>query len=206
HDNACSSERADQARVLHLPDRGQGLQRGDARRRREGSESVRNLYQVPRLQILPHRAGQGLQGEPRGANERPDQGSAQQGDARDTEALLLRRTMPKILTRLRIDEVSAVDKGAGEGVKVLLMKRADGAQPKNEDRVMSTFLDFFKRKNPASEVLAKAVSALAESVGAIYTSTDDEDSKATALADPFKEFQDHLEQNLTIPAGGSAGD
>src|SRR5262249_27331393 len=58
----------------------------------------------------------------------------------------------------------------------------------------------------ASEVLAKAVSALAESVGAIYTSTDDEDSKATALADTFKEFQDHLEQNLTIPAGGSAGD
>src|SRR5262249_16838992 len=35
---------------------------------------------------------------------------------------------PKILTRLRIDEVSAVDKGAGEGVKIVLMKRAESAE------------------------------------------------------------------------------
>jgi hypothetical protein len=33
----------------------------------------------------------------------------------------------KVLTRLRIDEVSAVDAGAGKGVKIMLMKRADGA-------------------------------------------------------------------------------
>jgi hypothetical protein len=32
--------------------------------------------------------------------------------------------MPKLLTRLRIDEVSAVDRGAGDGVKIVLMKRA----------------------------------------------------------------------------------
>jgi hypothetical protein len=32
--------------------------------------------------------------------------------------------MPKLLTRLRIDEVSAVDRGAGENVKIVLMKRA----------------------------------------------------------------------------------
>lgn len=32
-------------------------------------------------------------------------------------------TTPKILRRLRIDEVSSVDRGAGEGVKILLMKR-----------------------------------------------------------------------------------
>jgi hypothetical protein len=32
-------------------------------------------------------------------------------------------TKARVLTRLRIDEVSAVDKGAGEGVKVVLMKR-----------------------------------------------------------------------------------
>jgi len=31
----------------------------------------------------------------------------------------------RVLTRLKISEVSAVDRGAGEGVKVLLMKRAD---------------------------------------------------------------------------------
>jgi len=33
----------------------------------------------------------------------------------------------KVLTRLRIDEVSAVDAGAGKGVKVMLMKRDDSA-------------------------------------------------------------------------------
>jgi hypothetical protein len=33
--------------------------------------------------------------------------------------------MPRILTNLKITEVSAVDKGAGEGVRILLMKRAD---------------------------------------------------------------------------------
>src|SRR6516165_1355671 len=32
-------------------------------------------------------------------------------------------TKARVLTRLRIDEVSAVDKGAGKGVKVVLMKR-----------------------------------------------------------------------------------
>jgi hypothetical protein len=31
--------------------------------------------------------------------------------------------MPRVLTRLRIDEVSAVDRGAGDGVKIMLMKR-----------------------------------------------------------------------------------
>jgi hypothetical protein len=31
----------------------------------------------------------------------------------------------RMLTRLRINEVSAVDRGAGEGVKIVLMKRAD---------------------------------------------------------------------------------
>jgi hypothetical protein len=33
--------------------------------------------------------------------------------------------MPKILTRLKITEVSAVDRGAGENVKIVLMKRDD---------------------------------------------------------------------------------
>lgn len=33
--------------------------------------------------------------------------------------------MPKLLTRLKINEVSSVNRGAGEGVKILLMKRLD---------------------------------------------------------------------------------
>jgi hypothetical protein len=37
--------------------------------------------------------------------------------------------MPRILTRLKINEISSVDRGAGEGVKVVLMKRDDGDRP-----------------------------------------------------------------------------
>ena len=33
--------------------------------------------------------------------------------------------MPRILKNIRIDEVSAVTKGAGEGTRVVLMKRED---------------------------------------------------------------------------------
>jgi hypothetical protein len=36
-----------------------------------------SLHQVPRLQGVPHRASQGLQGEPGGANEHSDEGSSQ---------------------------------------------------------------------------------------------------------------------------------
>ena len=35
------------------------------------------------------------------------------------------RKRPKILTQLRIDEISCVDRGAGDGVKIVLMKRDD---------------------------------------------------------------------------------
>jgi hypothetical protein len=40
--------------------------------------------------------------------------------------------MAKILTRLRIDEVSAVDRGAGDGVKIMLMKRDEEPYWKRE--------------------------------------------------------------------------
>ena len=46
--------------------------------------------------------------------------------------------MARVLTKIRIDEVSAVPKGAGEGVRVLLMKRAPD-QPVRPGR--SLFLD-----------------------------------------------------------------
>jgi hypothetical protein len=38
--------------------------------------------------------------------------------------------MPKVLTKLRIDEVSAVDRGAGDGTKIILMKRDDTPRSK----------------------------------------------------------------------------
>jgi hypothetical protein len=55
--------------------------------------------------------------------------------------------MPKILTRLRIDEVSAVDRGAGDGVKIVLMKRASepGATPADTLRAFPSPDDDFAR-------------------------------------------------------------
>lgn len=41
--------------------------------------------------------------------------------------------MPRQLTNLRIDEVSSVDRGAGEGVRITLMKRHPDEQKKRED-------------------------------------------------------------------------
>src|SRR5262249_14890521 len=61
------------------------------------------------------------------------------------------RRKVKLLTRLRIDEVSSVDRGAGDGVKVLLMKRAT---PNHRDRFAEFFrgVDFSKvTSTPARE-------------------------------------------------------
>jgi hypothetical protein len=44
---------------------------------------------------------------------------------------------PKILTRLRIDEVSSVDRGAGDGVKILLMKRHNDTEQPRTSRAMT---------------------------------------------------------------------
>jgi hypothetical protein len=55
---------------------------------------------------------------------------------------------PKVLTRLRIDEISSVDRGAGEGVRVVLMKRHD-RPPRNRFERMFRQVDFSKVKtNP----------------------------------------------------------
>jgi hypothetical protein len=58
--------------------------------------------------------------------------------------------MARILTKLRIDEVSAVDKGAGDGVKIVLMKRDDTPRSKphveRHARRLRKFEDIFMRK------------------------------------------------------------
>jgi hypothetical protein len=59
--------------------------------------------------------------------------------------------MARILTKLRIDEVSAVDAGAGDGVKILLMKRDDD-RPRSKPHVeryarrLRKFEEIFMRK------------------------------------------------------------
>jgi hypothetical protein len=99
--------------------------------------------------------------------------------------------VPKLLTRLRIDEVSAVDRGAGDGVKILLMKR-DAS--KRKDKPMSKFMEFFTGKR-SSEHLRKSTAALAESIGSIVGDLDED--KRKALADTFTEFDDHVQKNVT---------
>jgi hypothetical protein len=48
--------------------------------------------------------------------------------------------MPRILTKLRIDEVSAVDRGAGENVRILLMKRDDTGQEERQARSFNSIM------------------------------------------------------------------
>jgi hypothetical protein len=79
--------------------------------------------------------------------------------------------MPKLLTRLRIDEVSAVDAGAGHGVKIMLMKRDQ-------------------------DVIAKAVAALEESVNLICSSDGDDATKRDELVETFTQFQTFLNRKV----------
>jgi hypothetical protein len=59
------------------------------------------------------------------------------------------KIMPTMLRNLKISEVSSVDRGAGEGVQILLMKRADEAE------------DYFKRTFSDAERQAAASSGAA---------------------------------------------
>ena len=82
---------------------------------------------------------------------------------------------PKILTRLRIDEISSVDRGAGEGVKIMLMKRHNPEQ-------RPTF-DVFDDVHFSKATLAPP---------AIDPDDPDDDddvvSSASAISDKFEQF------------------
>jgi hypothetical protein len=83
--------------------------------------------------------------------------------------------MPKLLTRLKIREVSTVDRGAGEGTHILLRKRHDNAA-----------------------VIDSSMRALAKSVASIIS--DDEaslDEQAEALATTFEQCGDHMKSYVT---------
>lgn len=112
--------------------------------------------------------------------------------------------MAKKLTRLRIDEVSSVDRGAGEGVKILLMKRGETAK----DKPMGTNLvNIFSRLFSGSGggnntvIIDKALEGLAESVGTIVTDAANPEELSTGLANTFGQFGDHLKKTL---AAGTA--
>jgi hypothetical protein len=79
--------------------------------------------------------------------------------------------MAKLLTRLKISEVSAVDRGAGEDCRILLRKRDQDA-------------------------VAKAVEALETSVGLILGSDGSEEEKRQELVETFTQFQTYLDRNV----------
>jgi hypothetical protein len=113
------------------------------------------------------------------------------------------RAMPKVLTRLRINEISTVDRGAGEGVKITLMKRANKAasesltgDSKPKEARMSFFQKLFARKAPAD--IRQATAALAESVKSIVE--DDHADKSKLLGESFDQFEEHLKSVAAAPA------
>jgi hypothetical protein len=77
--------------------------------------------------------------------------------------------MPKLLTRLKISEVSSVDRGAGGDCRILLMKRH-------------------------KDVAAKAVAALEKSVASIIDCNENAATKRFALAESFAQFQTYMDR------------
>jgi hypothetical protein len=74
----------------------------------------------------------------------------------------------RVLTNVRVDEISAVDAGAGEGVQIMLMKRASD-----------------------NKAVAEATARLAASVKSIVSDAAVTD-KGAMLAKTFAQYQEHL--------------
>lgn len=113
--------------------------------------------------------------------------------------------MVRILTDLRIDEVSSVDRGAGDGVRVMLTKRNKPMSTKQ-----SLFQKIFGGGSTSSTDVTKATGALAQSVSTILAD-DKVTDKGAALAKSFEQFEDHLSKTLTagpavVEEGGSEMD
>jgi hypothetical protein len=83
-----------------------------------------------------------------------------------------KKKMPKVLTQLRIDEVSAVDRGAGDGVRIMLMKRNDAETPE--------------------QIFKTAADALVESLDSIMTSGDSVDQKRSMVRESVLQCKAHL--------------
>lgn len=107
--------------------------------------------------------------------------------------------MPRILRGLRINEVSSVDRGAGEGVKIMLMKReGDVPMPgKTNTGIRSIFAKLFGDDGDNDVVIDTSVEALAGSISSIL-SDDKIVDKAEAMEKTFGQFSDHLKGTLTV--------
>jgi hypothetical protein len=59
--------------------------------------------------------------------------------------------LPRLLTKIRIDEVSAVDRGAGEGTRIILMKRYEPHVEEARRASYEKFLKIFTSKADAAD-------------------------------------------------------
>jgi hypothetical protein len=123
--------------------------------------------------------------------------------------------MANLLSKLRITEVSSVDRGAGEGVKVMLMKREGDAVPGKRNpiskllRKMGFLADPDKDAKTLEEALNeqsfwdqyyKATSALQESLCSILKDEDATD-KEGMINESLKQFSDYIEKIIPDQIG-----
>jgi hypothetical protein len=106
--------------------------------------------------------------------------------------------MPNILSNLRIREVSSVNRGAGEGVQILLMKN-DKDKPMS--KIGSVFSKLFGGEQNNETNIDKAVEGLAESVGTIVTEAKTPEEMSKSFTTTFEQFKEYLK---TLAVGSTA--
>ena len=90
--------------------------------------------------------------------------------------------MPNVLRKLRISEVSAVDRGAGEGARVVLTKRLDSP-------------DFGEAQPNVAEMLGRANARLLAGVWSVVAD-DGDPNKARSINQLFSAHADFLSESL----------
>jgi hypothetical protein len=106
--------------------------------------------------------------------------------------------MPKLLTRLKITEVSAVDRGAGDGVKIVLMKRDDTPTPRSKPHIerharrLRKFQEIFEGESGGDDDTEKRVDHHASTVASLLVESGRFPHRTAAL--------DHL---LNSPHGNA---
>lgn len=115
--------------------------------------------------------------------------------------------MAKRLTRIIVDEISSVDRGAGNGCRVMLMKQADGAGTEEKETDVSREVEFAKASiKTGVAILSRAMltDAIVKRAAAIkrdgetdaqaFTRAllEDDDSKTLLKASKQAEGPDHI--------------
>lgn len=101
--------------------------------------------------------------------------------------------MPKLLQNLKIREVSSVARGAGKGVRVMLMKMADGAATLNEtlDKSIEKMFEVSAEHGVPPENVTKARKALSASIAEVEKNVAAED-QPTAIEKSLSQCADYL--------------